>query len=88
MNYKIRKETVMKEGLLWFDNDPKRNLADKIERAATRYQSKFNRNPTICYLNQADFDDKLEQVQGIDLRTATNVLRHHLWIGIEDKIAA
>ena len=75
----------MKEGLLWFDNDPKRSLSEKIKRAATRYQSKFSRKPTVCYLNHADYSGKLENVNGIMLRSAHNVLRHHLWIGVEEQ---
>lgn len=77
----------MKEGLLWFDNNPKRNLADKVIRAADRYQQKFSRRPTTCYLNEADFDGQTDKVDDIRLQTASNVLRHHLWIGIENETA-
>ncbi len=31
----------MQVGLLWFDNDPHRGLASKIEDAARHYQEKF-----------------------------------------------
>ena len=78
----------MQEGLLWFDNDPKRKLADKIKQASTRYRVRFSRRPTVCYLNDQDFDDKVEQLNGIQLRTKANILRHHLWIGVEDKKAS
>jgi len=74
----------MKEGLLWFDNDPRRNLADKVHQAATRYQAKFGYRPTICYLNQADLETEIEEVGGVRVRPATNIQRHHLWIGIEN----
>ncbi len=77
----------MKEGLLWFDNNPKRKLADKVNRAAIRYEEKFSRRPTICYLNTADLDDKTDEVEGIRLRSVPNVLRNHLWIGVENDMA-
>ncbi len=73
----------MKEGLLWFDNDPRRKLADKVRQAATRYQVKFGQKPTVCYLNAADFDGQPTDVNGVQLRTASNILRYHFWIGIE-----
>lgn len=73
----------MKEGLLWFDNDPKRNLADKISRAAGRYQVRFGRKPTMCYLNIADLETNVEEVDGIYLRPASDVRPHHFWIGVE-----
>ena len=76
----------MKEGLLWFDNDPKRALADKVKRAASCYQTKFHRKPTVCYVNLVDLNEPLESVGSVDLRPAKNVLRHHLWIGEEDPL--
>jgi hypothetical protein len=75
----------MKEGLLWFDNDPRHKLTDKVRQAATRYQVKFGRKPTVCYVNGADLDGQTEAVNGVQLRTASNVLRHHLWIGTEQE---
>ncbi len=75
----------MKEGLLWFDNNPQRQLAEKINRAAHRYKARFGRRPTLCYLNTADFDDKMEETNGVRLRVMTNVLRHHFWIGVDGR---
>jgi hypothetical protein len=75
----------MQEGLLWFDKDPRRKLVDKVGQAATHYQAKFGCRPTTCYLNVADFDGQPDEVNGVRLRTASNVLRYHLWIGVENK---
>ena len=76
----------MKEGLLWFDDDPKRDLSDKVKRAVDGYQAKFHRKPTVCYVNSADLNEQLETVGSVNLRTAKNVLRYHLWVGVEDKV--
>ena len=73
----------MREGLLWYDNDPARRLPDKVKRAATRYQARFGQKPTLCYVNLAEFDDKIEEVNGIQLRPVSNILRHHLWLGVD-----
>lgn len=73
----------MREGLLWFDNDPKHNLADKVGQAAARYQARFGRRPTLCYLNDGDLVGGTEEVNGIRLRPTTYVRPHHLWIGVE-----
>jgi hypothetical protein len=74
----------MKEGLLWFDDDPRRKLTDKIGQAATRYQVKFGRRPTICYVNEADLNGQQNEIKGIRLRSVSNVLRHHFWVGVEN----
>ncbi len=75
----------MREGLLWFDNDPKLRLAEKIGQAATRYQARFGRRPTTCYLNDRDFDGQTEEVNGIRLRPVANVRPHHFWVGVENE---
>ena len=53
----------MREGLLWFDNDPNRKLADKISRAVTRYQVRFGCRPTTCYLSVRDFDGQTDKIR-------------------------
>ena len=73
----------MQEGLLWFDNDPKRKLADKVKQAATRYQRRLHSKPTVCYLNVAEFEGQPEQVDGINLKSAPNIRPHYFWIGVE-----
>ena len=73
----------MKEGLLWFDNDPRRKLAEKVGQAATRYQVRFGQRPTVCYLNIADLDGQPDEIKGIRLQPVSNVLRHHFWVGVE-----
>jgi hypothetical protein len=78
----------MREGLLWFDSDPKRKLPEKIDRAAARYQAKFGRQPTICYINIKDLDDMIEEIQGVQLRVVNNVRPHHFLIGVESEPAA
>jgi hypothetical protein len=76
----------MKEGLLWFDNDPQRKLNDKINQAARRYQTKFGKKPTTCYLNVSDFEGETETGEGIRLMPTRDVLRHHFWIGIDNSM--
>jgi hypothetical protein len=73
----------MKEGLLWYDNDPQRKLTEKVKQAAQCYQSRLRRKPTVCYINAAEFDTEVDQINGIHLRPATNVLPHHFFVGVE-----
>ena len=73
----------MREGLLWFDNDPNRQLNDKVKQAAARYKNKLHRKPTVCYMNADEFDSKISKVGGIDLKPANHILPHHYWVGVE-----
>jgi len=37
--------------LLWWDDDPKRELSYKIKNAARAHKRKFGSYPTTCYVN-------------------------------------
>jgi hypothetical protein len=74
----------MIEGLLWYDADPKRDLAEKVARAADRYHVKFGRRPNLCYVNSGQLDGQAgAEVNGVRLIGAPNVLKHHFWVGEE-----
>jgi hypothetical protein len=80
----------MQVGLLWFDNDPHRGLAGKVEDAARRYREKFGRTPDTCYVNSLLFSQGAEMVaapslpnQPLRVVPAANILPHHFWVGEE-----
>jgi hypothetical protein len=83
----------MQTGLLWFDNDPNRELAAKVEDAARRYREKFGVAPDTCYVSRAALSGgeclvRLKDFGGLALRLvpAGNILQHHFWVGIEDRL--
>jgi len=86
----------MEVGLLWYDDDPRRGLEDKVERAAQRYREKHGRWPNTCYvhsrtvLSQAEKDrHAICGAEGpqdkIRLVPAPNILLHHYWLGVSAK---
>jgi len=82
----------MKEGLLWYDDNPGRDLAEKIKRAARRYHQKFGSAPDICYVHPSTLNSqgkggngKSRTVGGVRVAPLTSVLRHHFWVGREEK---
>ena len=46
----------MKTGLLWFDDDPRRQLEEKVRRAATHYERKYGQSPTLCFVHPSAFN--------------------------------
>ncbi len=81
----------MQTGLLWFDNNPARELTAKVEDAARRYKDKFGVAPNTCYVNKGAITGDslmvaLESVKGKRVRIlpAPNILPHHFWIGVEE----
>ena len=57
----------MQEGLLWFDANPKRDIADKVARAADRYRVKFGRRPNLCYVHESVLDSGTVEFNGVRL---------------------
>lgn len=77
----------MNEGLLWYDDNPGRNLADKVGQAARRYQQKFGAPPNVCYVHPSALDGngKARKFGNVRVAPLPSVLRHHFWIGREEQ---
>jgi hypothetical protein len=80
----------MKVGLLWFDDDPQRELEQKVLRAATHYEHKYGRLPDLCFVHPSALGGNgkrpVKKAGGVEIRPGHSVLLHHFWLGVaEDK---
>ena len=81
----------MKTGLLWFDDDPRKDLEEKVLRAAAHYESKYGRAPDLCYVHPSAFGDngngkpKTKKAGKVEIRPGRSVLQHHFWLGMATK---
>lgn len=71
----------MKLGMLWFDNDPKKTNAVRVEEAAKYYQKKYGEFPNVCFTNPVNCQEDFS-VGGISVRANKSVLPNHFWIGV------
>jgi hypothetical protein len=69
-------------GMLWYDDDGKRPLGEKVTRAVDFYKSKYGVAPTVCFVNPLMLKDGPDSAGGVQLRSARNVLVDHFWIGV------
>lgn len=74
----------MKTGMLWFDNDPKTSLAEKVARAADYYHHKYGREPDLCLINPSMVEGETRESRKVAIRPYRPVLPGHLWIGNAD----
>ncbi len=90
----------MKTGLLWFDDDPRKGLEEKVQRAATHYERKYGHAPDLCYVHPGvlsaalsadrqdrqvfDGNDKVKKVGQVAIRSRRSVLPHHFWLGMAE----
>ena len=73
----------MNTGLLWFDNDPKVDLARKIQRAAEYYRKKYGKNPDLCFVHPTMLPKTSLKPGWIEVRTNRSIQPHHFWMGIQ-----
>jgi hypothetical protein len=74
----------MREGLLWFDDDPARDLAEKVARAAQQYRRKYGAAPDACYVHPSAVKGTgVREIGGVRVSPKPSVLRHHFWLGRE-----
>lgn len=82
----------MEIGMLWFDNDPKADLLEKIQRATAYYRQKYGVNPDVCFLhptmlpqNGSETASSRPPLANVELRTSKSVLPNYFWIGVNQK---
>jgi hypothetical protein len=73
---------MMKLGLLWFDDDTKRKVVEKLDEAAERYAERFGVRPTLAHLNPA-------QAEGLAHRRLRicgdpGLRRNYFLVGVDD----
>ena len=73
---------MIQEGLLWFDDDPGRAVADKVARAVQRYQQKYGHAPDVCYVHPGQVPERELSVGPVKVLSAQTVLPHHFWLGV------
>jgi hypothetical protein len=68
--------------LVWYDEDARRSVAEKIQNARDAYGKRFTSVPNLVLLNAADFAG-LEGM-GIEVRSERTVQPHNFWVGRSD----
>jgi hypothetical protein len=72
----------MNIGMLWLDDDTKRPLEEKVQRAVEYYQEKYGRVPELCLVNPGMLAQK-QQVGWIEVEPLRTILPHHFWLGMK-----
>ncbi len=73
---------MIRVGMLWFDDNPRRSLNTKIELAARHYQDKYGDCPNICYVHPSSMAQIVTIELPIRVLAAQDILPHHFLLGI------
>ena len=71
----------MKIGMLWFDDDKRRSLEQKIRQAAEYYEGKYGAAPNVCFVNNKTLQEELKFGQ-VKVFPINKILPHHFWLGV------
>lgn len=78
----------MQTGLLWFDDDPRKQLQDKVLRAAAHYERKYGQTPNLCFVHPSAFNGngkrRVEKAGRVEIRAGRSVLPDHFWLGVAE----
>jgi len=82
----------MDVGLLWFDNDPRRGIEEKVLRAAAHYQRKYGRMPDVCFVhpNMLNGNGRRSVLRAgeVEIRPGRAILPDYFWLGVaEERVA-
>lgn len=75
----------MHTGMLWFSNDKKKSLTERILEAYQYYHKKYGRIPDLCLVHPSDLENQVVDIKALTVRPYRPVIPGHIWIGIEDK---
>ncbi len=72
-------------GMLWYDDDSKRRLDEKVARAVEFYRAKYGVQPTECYVHPGMLAaGEQAMAAGVRVRGNRTVIKNHLWLGVGD----
>ncbi len=80
---------MLEKGLLWFDDDPRKQLEEIVRSAARRYKAKHGCSPNLCYVHLSALggngNGEKYKAGEVEIRAGRSVLLHHFWIGVVEK---
>lgn len=76
----------MNTGMLWFDNDPKTALDQKVEEAANYFRKKYGQSPDLCLVHPSMLAEVQHKTGQVTVRPWRTVTPGHLWIGVDEKL--
>ena len=74
-------------GMLWFDSNHGKAVAQRVERAANYYKEKYGRAATLCFVHPSTLAES-SKVGGVEIQPMDTVLPNHFWLGVKPEPVA
>jgi len=76
-------------GMLWFDNDPKTTVEQKVAKALKHHVTRFGRDAEIIVMNLKNVEgvdlDQLSKSCNVTIKVARYVTTQHMIVGFEEQ---
>lgn len=70
----------MREGMLWYINDPKGELKTTVEKAVEFFQKKYGRVPLVCYVHPTALESEFVAKDAVKVLPNEMVIKNHIWL--------
>lgn len=67
--------------LMWFDDDRKKSITDKIDEALAAYEARFRARANVVLVHPAEIG---EASRAVKVRPSSFIQRSTFYVGIED----
>jgi hypothetical protein len=70
----------MKEGMLWYDSQGGKNIAESISSAIEFFTNKYGTKPQECYLNPSQCAGEVDEIGEVKIVPSEKMIENHIWL--------
>ncbi|MDK2982296.1 MAG: hypothetical protein PWQ55_2643 [Chloroflexota bacterium] len=72
----------MNNGMLWYDNQTKKPVEDRIQKAVEYFTFKYGHPPFCCFVHPDMLAEPIQLDESIKVIPNQRVLKNHIWLEI------
>jgi hypothetical protein len=69
--------------MLWFDNDSKTELSNKVAQAADYFRKKYGQDPNLCFVHPSMISGEQVKAGKVSVCANQTIIPNHFWIGVQ-----
>lgn len=70
----------MNKGMLWYDNNTKLNIENRVQKAVEFFIEKYGYKPQCCFVNPDMAEEPIKIKDNIKIVPNEKVLKNHIWL--------
>lgn len=70
----------MNEGMLWYVDGQKNELAKTIENAVDFFEQKYGKSPLACYVHPDALSEEVISKDDVKVVANDKVIKNHIWL--------